>query len=254
MVTGINTFKNHFSDFTNSYVLIGGAACDYWFTGLGINFRATKDLDIILIVEALEKPFIEKFWRFIQDGQYSIIQKSTGEPCFYRFIKPKTPDYPSQLELFSRRLDILGDFENAHITPIPVEDELSSLSAILLNDDYYNFTIKNSDIVDDLHLAKTETLICLKSKAFTDLAQRKLNGEEIDSKDIKKHLNDVIKLTLTIPGNIQINLSETLKADKNLFFEIMKSYSPDFLSIGKDFGLPKFSETDFIQLYHTIFR
>jgi hypothetical protein len=254
MVTGINTFKNHFIDFTNSYILIGGAACDFWFTGLGINFRATKDLDIILIVEALKKTFIERFWHFIIEGQYEIIQKSSGEPCFYRFIKPKTLDYPSQLELFSRKPDILGNFENAHITPIPAEDELSSLSAILLNDDYYNFTIKNSDIVDDLHLAKTETLICLKSKAFTDLAQRNLKGEKIDSKDIKKHLNDVIKLTLTIPGNIQINLSETLKADKNLFFETMRNYNPDFQLIGKDFGLPKFSESDFIQLYHTIFQ
>jgi hypothetical protein len=42
-------------------ILIGGAACDFWLTGLGINFRATKDLDIILIVEALEKPLTERF-------------------------------------------------------------------------------------------------------------------------------------------------------------------------------------------------
>jgi formiminotetrahydrofolate cyclodeaminase len=122
-----------------------------------------------------------------------------------------------------------------------------------MNDDYYNFTIKNSDIVDGLHLAKTETLICLKSKAFTDMAQRHFSGQKEDSKDIKKHLNDVIKLTLTLPENVKVNLSETLKKDKELFFEIMKSYNPDFKSIGKDFGLPKFSEADFIRLYYKIF-
>jgi hypothetical protein len=254
MVTGIETFKNRFRDFTNSYILIGGAACDYWFTNLGINFRATKDLDIVLIVEALDKAFVERFWAFIKEGQFEIIQKSSGEPCFYRFIKPKTLDFPSQIELFSRRLDIFGDFETAQITPIPFEDELSSLSAILMNDDYYYFTIKNSELVNDLHLAKTETLICLKSKAFTDLSQRRLDGAKIDSKDIKKHLNDLIKLTLTLPGNIIIKLPETLKKDKVLFFEIMNDYNPDFHMIGKEFGLPKFSETDFINLYQTIFQ
>jgi hypothetical protein len=254
MVTGINTFKNHFRDFTNSYILIGGAACDYWFTDLGINFRATKDLDIILIVEALEKSFIESFWNFVKSGEYETIQKSSGEPSFYRFIKPKTIGYPSQLELFSRKLDILGNFEGARFTPIPNEDKLSSLSAILINDDYYKFTIQNSDIIDNLHLAKTETLICLKTKAFTDLAQRKAKGDKIDTKDIKKHLNDVIKLTMTLPDNTIIELPETLKQDKTLFFEIINSYNPDFKAIGKDLGLQKLTEDDFVKLYNTIFQ
>jgi len=39
-----------------------------------------------------------------------------------------------------------------------------------------------------------------------------------------------------------------------ILFETTRNYNPDFQSIGKDFGLPKFSETDFIQLYHAIFR
>jgi len=166
MVTGINTFKNHFRDFTNSYVLIGGAACDYWLTDLGINFRATKDLDIILIVEALEKSFIERFWNFVKSGEYEIIQKSSGEPCFYRFIKPKVIGYPSQLELFSRKLDILGNFEDARFTPIPNEDELSSLSAILMNNDYYNFTLQNCETVDDFTSCKKRNTYLFENKSI----------------------------------------------------------------------------------------
>ena len=42
------------------------------------------------------------------------------------------------IELFSRKPDAILLNEPAHLTPIPVEADLSSLSAILLSDDYYN--------------------------------------------------------------------------------------------------------------------
>lgn len=32
MVTGMETFKQYFAGFEDSFVLIGGAACDAWFT------------------------------------------------------------------------------------------------------------------------------------------------------------------------------------------------------------------------------
>lgn len=35
-----------------------------------MNFRATRDLDMVLIVEALTPEFGEKFWKFIVDGKY----------------------------------------------------------------------------------------------------------------------------------------------------------------------------------------
>ena len=53
MVTGLNVFRDYFADDTDKYVLIGGAACDIVFTSNDATFRATKDLDMVLIVEAL---------------------------------------------------------------------------------------------------------------------------------------------------------------------------------------------------------
>ena len=68
MVKGIDTFRRYFTEYAEQYVLIGGAACDIVFESNDTAFRATRDLDMVLIVEALTPAFGEKFWEFIQDG------------------------------------------------------------------------------------------------------------------------------------------------------------------------------------------
>ena len=85
MVKGIETFENFFRDFSQEYVLIGGTACDLLMEEAGIEFRATKDLDIVLIVEALTEKFGMKFWEFIISGDYETREKSNGKPELYRF-------------------------------------------------------------------------------------------------------------------------------------------------------------------------
>ena len=52
----------------HQYVLIGGAACELIMGEVGLDFRATKDLDIVLIVEALDAAFAERFWAFVEAG------------------------------------------------------------------------------------------------------------------------------------------------------------------------------------------
>jgi hypothetical protein len=58
MVRGIEIFRERFRDCQKSLVLIGGAACDEWFSRLGLSFRATRDLDIVLILEAVSEEFV----------------------------------------------------------------------------------------------------------------------------------------------------------------------------------------------------
>ena len=70
---------------------------------------------------------------------------------------------------------------------------MSSLSAILMDEDYYRFTIAHSLQEDGVHIANIESLICLKSKAFMDLSQRKAKGESVDSKHIAKHKKDSLQ-------------------------------------------------------------
>lgn len=88
-------------------------------------------------------------------------------------MKPMNIDYPMQIELFSRSLGLIDLPEDAVITPIPTDEDLSSLSAILMDDEYYHFSVDHSTLVDNIHIADVESLICLKSKAFIDLSERK---------------------------------------------------------------------------------
>jgi len=120
MVRGLDLFKEYFREFQESYILIGGAAVDTWMEEVDLPFRATKDLDIILVIEALDKTFVNHLWKFIGEGKYLTRENSSGKPKVYRFIKPENDNFPYQLEFFSRKPDILGDFEGAHLTPIPL--------------------------------------------------------------------------------------------------------------------------------------
>ena len=48
MVIGVDRFRSHFASHEHQYVLIGGAACELIMDEVGLDFRATKDLDIVL--------------------------------------------------------------------------------------------------------------------------------------------------------------------------------------------------------------
>lgn len=100
---GIESFKQYFKGFENQYVIIGGTACELLMSEQELDFRATKDIDMVLIVETLSKEFGEIFWKYVQDAGYEHINKGTGEAEFYRFSDPKSPNYPKMIELFSRK-------------------------------------------------------------------------------------------------------------------------------------------------------
>lgn len=227
MVKGLDKFKEYFKYFPGSYVIIGGTACDIIIGAAGLTPRATKDIDIILIVEALTPAFVRHFWEFIKDGNYEKREKSTEERKYYRFLKPVNTDFPHQIELFSRKPDILDLEGELHLTPIPVDDDLSSLSAILLNDVYYRFTIAHCIIEDDLNRANTEALICLKAKAFLDMQARKDKGEKVDERHIRKHKADVFRLVLFLTPETAFSLPGSIKTDLQLFVNNIKNNLPD---------------------------
>ena len=118
MVKGLDTFQKYFADYEEQYVLIGGAACDILFESNEVNFRATRDLDMVLIVEAITPEFGEKFWEFIVDGKYRNKATNGSSPQFYRFDKPEDDEFPKMIELFCRSDFKLKDAKG--ITPIHI--------------------------------------------------------------------------------------------------------------------------------------
>ena len=121
MVTGIERWKEYFNDYKDKYVLIGGAACNLLEEELDMNPRATKDLDLVLVVEAL---------------------------------------------------------------------------------------------------------ICLKAKAYTEMLDRKAEGEQVDSRDIEKHKKDVFRLIAMLPQDTRFSLPEKLKNDMSDFLYFCTHRAP----------------------------
>ena len=236
MVKGLDVFQNWFADHVDQYVLIGGTAASLTMEEAGLDFRATKDLDIVLHVEALTPQFGQTFWRFVEAGGYGIRQVSdTGKPVFYRLQKPTDPSFPFMVELFARTPDGLEIAEGSQLTPIPLDEAVSSLSAILLDTDYYDFIMAGRRIVAGLPWVGEDRLITLKAVAWLELCARKEEGEAVDSKDVRKHLNDVLRLSQLLAQDTRIEVTARIADDLSRFLEALRaddSIDPRTLKLG----------------------
>ena len=218
MVQGIETFRAAFRGFEECFVLIGGAACAEWFAAQRREFRPTKDLDLVLIIEVLDARFVTAMRLFLGKGGYRIREKSAGNPELYRFAEPTNPQFPAQIELFSRSQEAL-DFSPGEVVPVLVDSDHHSLSAILLQEDYYNLIRTHQDDREGLRVANATALIPLKAYAWLDLNRRKAEGERIDSKNITKHRSDVFRLAATLPGEPGPELPAPVLSDLLRFLE-----------------------------------
>ncbi len=232
MVAGLELFRDHFRERTHQYALIGGSACDLLMEQVGLAFRATRDLDIVLIAEALDSGFARSFWNFIRAGQYSVAQSGEGRPTYYRFVSPQVPGFPSMLEILSIRPDRLEPAHGVHLTPIPFGDGISSLSAILLQDEYYAFLKDGIRIVEGVSVVGPEHLVPLKARAWLDLRERREAGHKIHSSDISKHRNDVFRLYRIIDPAPRADVPPNIRADMRRFLSEVRSEPIDLKSMG----------------------
>ena len=200
MVNGIKKFKERFQGFENQYVIIGGTACDLIMENEELAFRATKDMDIVLIVESITAEFGRQFWEYVKEAGYEHLNKSTGN--------------------------------DAVLTPLPIDDEISSLSAILLNESYYELLKTGQMMIDGIPVLSPTCLIPFKAKAWLDLKERRSNGEKIDSKNIKKHKNDVFRLAQLITADTRKLLSSEVAEDMTKFLSEITDEQVDLKSLG----------------------
>lgn len=232
MVHGLIKFKEYFQNHTNQYVLIGGAACDILLDDLGVPYRATRDLDIVLIVEALDPSFGQKFWSFILDGGYKHRVKGTGGSQFYRFSEPVDPAFPQMIELFSKRPENIELAADSRLTPIHVDDSIISLSAILLNDHYYRSLVEGKRDIQGYSVLSIEFVILFKIRAWLDLKEREKSGEHIDMKTIKKHKNDIFRLLVNVIPTSRTEVADEIRRDVVRFVSMIHEDRPHLIDLG----------------------
>ncbi len=227
MVRGLDVFKKYFNGYPDNYVIIGGTACDIITEAAAFEPRATVDIDVILIVEALKPEFATQFWKFVLDGGYNNKEMDIETKKCYRFSFPANGEFPKQIELFSKTPEMLNLPPDAHLTPIPLGEGLSSLSAILLNEHYYRYTIENSVINNQIHLAQNHALICLKAFAYLDNKRRKADGQTVRTRDVVKHKYDVFRLVFLLKPDDVFVLPESIRTDLQRFADDVKNDLPD---------------------------
>ena len=179
------------------------------------------------------------FWEYIKEGGYRCGWRNSKDVHFYRFTDPK-PGYPVQIELFSRLPDYHLSVESG-IIPLYIDDDVSSLSAILLNDDFYDFMTRGRRIVDGISILDASYLIPFKMYAWIDLSDRKTRGEHVNEKDLKKHKYDVFRLLEIITADEEIEVFGMVKESIGIFLDRIQkeelSLTQIGLSISKEQGI-----------------
>ena len=127
------------------------------------------------------------------------------------------------------------------IIPIHIDYDVSSLSAILLNDDFYDFMMQGRRTVDGISVLDASYLIPFKMYAWIDLSDRKARGEHVNEKDLKKHKYDVFRLLEIIMADESIEVSGMVKESIGIFLDRIQeeelSLAQIGLSISKEQGI-----------------
>lgn len=75
-------------------------------------------------------------------------------------------------------------------------------------------------------------LIHLKQKHGSDLSARREAGENVDRRNIKKHKNDVFRLSILLTTETRIIVPDSIHADLSDFLSAMKTESVDLEQFG----------------------
>lgn len=108
------------------------------------------------------------------------------------------------------------------IIPVHIDDEISSLSAIVLNDDFYNFMMQGRRLVSEISILDAAYLIPFKMFAWIDLTNRRAAGEHVNERDLKKHKNDVFRLLEIIPEGTSIAVNGLVREKWQNFWKELK--------------------------------
>lgn len=248
MVNGMELFKEHFSSYKDQYTIIGGCACTLLMADAGLDFRQTADIDMVIIIEALTTEFAEAFFDFVKEGGYQAYQSSTGHPEFYRFTEPSDLSYPKMIELFSRPQNHVRLRPGTHLMPLHIDDEVSSLSAIILNDDYYHFLLSGRIETNGISILDADHIIPFKMKAWLDLKSKKEQGIHVNSRDLRKHKLDVFRLFPLVRADAKVYVPESILADIQEFISQMREIDIRL----SDIGIRR-SKESILDLYDTMY-
>ena len=236
---GLSHFENYFRDFKDHYVVVGGFATlmllDKQLEGHG---KATHDIDLVLLTNSSVE-MSQQIKSYITEGGYSIQKGQKDSFLYYRFFEPKVERFAKEIELFASNEQSLQLDISQRIIPIDPEEGLYSLSAIMLDGEYFEMIKNNIDHSNQVPCTNTIATMMLKMSAFYDLKAR---GDD----KWKKHRRDIIKLALILTGEERIELKGRMVADVELFMEHMDGLNDKMIK--QITGMSGISQRDIVEV------
>ncbi len=244
-VRGLEHFSKFFTGFEDHYVIIGGTAASVLMEEGALDYRGTKDIDLVILSDPSQE-IAARIIEYVGLGQYEIKQSSEGKPKYYRFTEPRSDEFPFMLEIFARNAAGLDLEAGQRIVPV-LSDSADRLSAILLDDEYFDLIKANAiQSSSGYRIINHMGNICMKARAFKELTERKAAGERGDKKEIDKHRNDILKLALHLTTQDNFPLGGRPEVDlKFALTEIRQLPEQQVKSIMKDY--PDTNVTELLQ-------
>lgn len=213
---GLGHFQEYCKEFDEQYVVVGGFATVMLLDeelGEG-HGKATFDIDLVLLTNNSVE-LAQKIKQYITDGKYDIQVGEKDQYKYYRFNNPKEENFAKEIEIFASNENELKLDDGQRILPIDPEEGLYSLSAIMLDPEYFEMIKNNVNKSTEAPCTNTQATIMLKMSAFYDLKKKEDNKW-------KKHRRDILKLSLLLTGEEEIKLIGRMKEDFDSFIQHLK--------------------------------
>ena len=123
------------------------------------------------------------------------------------------------------------------------------MSAIMLDNDYYQLMLDGRRTLDGISVLDTAYLILFKAKAWMDLTRRKQSGMHVNDRDLRKHKNDVFRLFSIVDPATRIILPERVGDEMRGFINAMMDLDADMEKL----GMSGFSKNDIMNELYVIF-
>lgn len=208
---GLSHFQQYCKDLEEMYVVVGGFATVMLLDeGLGDGHgKATHDIDLVLLTTCSIE-MSQRIKQYVQEGKYEIQKGNKDQYHYYRFVKPEIEGFAKEIELFASNENDLKLDDSQRIIPIDPEEGLYSLSAIMLDPEYFEMIKNNVTMSVVAPCTNTQATIMLKMSAFFDLKARNDNKW-------KKHRQDILKLSLLLTGEERLQMTGRMVKDFESF-------------------------------------
>jgi len=89
---------------------------------------------------------------------------------------------------------------------------------------------------DGIPVLDAAHLIPFKAKAWLDLTGRRADGGQVDSRNIRKHKNDVIRLSALLLPDFRLDLPDVIQKDMSKFFSSVEE-PEKYIRVAANYGL-----------------